>query len=373
MLELFIKFRNSFVASTSDFWHHKVWKMSFGGCIANFMASGYHFKNGMFLAISKATLQKLVKSGMLEVLLKSTTPITHRVQAMLNFGRFELAKTGKNIGEWLEVGHTAVGCKAEYLGSHIVDGASNAQKSVKCLTWNTKASRSQMIIAGACDAHHADTAACQGSGTSKHKENLNPILGKVLHNFHLLITKLYTYKACQDVTRHVQQEHCREKFFKLLYSVVTRWNSAHDEAARINANQYDVEVAVLQIKAPGGADEKLRNQDEDTVATAVPAQDDWDMIHQYEGAMMPIKRYSTFSQSANVIAHEELFWVQSTIEQLRCSYFEMYENISKKVGPRGTKDLTVSILRSIVTDYTYDLTQFSILLVTETYFKPGCT
>ena len=53
-------------------------------------------------------------------------------------------------------------------------------------------------------------------------------------------------------------------------------------------------MAVLWIKAPGGADEKLRNQNEDAVVTAVPVQDDWNMIHQYEGAMMQMKRYSTF-------------------------------------------------------------------------------
>ena len=53
-------------------------------------------------------------------------------------------------------------------------------------------------------------------------------------------------------------------------------------------NQYDVEVAAQRIKAPGGADKKIRKQDEDAEATVVPARDDWDMIHRYEGAMMPM-------------------------------------------------------------------------------------
>ena len=73
----------------------------------------------------------------------------------------------------------------------------------------------------------------------------------------------------QDVTRHVQGS-----FLKLLYSIVTCWNFAHNEAARINANQHDVEVAVIQIKAPGGADENSRKQDIDAEVTAVLVQDD---------------------------------------------------------------------------------------------------
>jgi hypothetical protein len=56
MTESFIKFEHSFVASTLDFWHHPVWKCSFGACIGNFISNGYQMKNGMLLAMLQTTL-----------------------------------------------------------------------------------------------------------------------------------------------------------------------------------------------------------------------------------------------------------------------------------------------------------------------------
>ena len=54
----------------------------------------------------------------------------------------------------------------------------------------------------------------------------------------------------------------------------------------------------------------------------------WRMYAQYEGAMHPMKAYSTACQTANAFAHEELLWLQSTIQALKSPYFFMHENIS---------------------------------------------
>jgi hypothetical protein len=53
------------------------------------------------------------------------------------------------------------------------------------------------------------------------------------------------------------------------------------------------------------------------------------MYAQYEGAMLPVKRYSKACQTANVIVHEELFWARSVIEELQAPFFVMYKNISE--------------------------------------------
>ena len=57
-MELSLFLFSSFVVSSSDFWHHPIWKKSFGAAMANFIASGYKFKTGHFLAISDATSKK---------------------------------------------------------------------------------------------------------------------------------------------------------------------------------------------------------------------------------------------------------------------------------------------------------------------------
>ena len=60
--------------------------------------------------------------------------------------------------------------------------------------------------------------------------------------------------------------------------------------------------------------------------------------------MAAMKRYSSASQTVGVIAHKELFWARSTIEETRSLFFSMNENVSaKKVGSATAKDLTVSV------------------------------
>ena len=342
VIELSLLYKRSFVASTSDFWHHPSWKTSFAGVIANMMCPAYHFRNGMFLVVSNTTMKKLIRRGLSKELLESTTPTTHRVQALLHFGIFEKAKSGVNIGEMLEEVHSNVGIKPEFIGSHTVDGASNAGASVDTLVWNTEQERSQKIHFDNCDAHKINTTSAQASGSSKHVDNMNPVMGEALKILHNEITRMCQYKATKDVYANVKRDHQREKSPRLRPSVVTRWNSSYDETQSANANQYDLQVAIERIKAPGGVEETLRSDEEVVEVAAGPISEQWNMYAQYEGAMEPMKIYSTFSQSETVIAHEELYFGRMTLESLSAPFFVMYDNISKKTGSRGAKDLTVS-------------------------------
>ncbi|KAL7526373.1 hypothetical protein ACHAXR_001456, partial [Thalassiosira sp. AJA248-18] len=232
---------------------------------------------------------------------------------------------------------------------HTVDGASNAGASVDCLEWLTKENRSQKIVAVACDAHKVNTSAGQASGTSKHKVNLNPELGASLTKLHNSITKIHNYKACKDVFHHVKQENGREKTPAIQPSVVTRWMSYWKEVNSANANQHDLDTALKRIKAPGGVDEKLRKEDADSEATDIPNAADWRIYQQYEGALMPLFKYSQASQSTKVVAHEELFWGRSTLQALAIPFFLMYENLSEG----DAKDLTKRELNQVVTQGSY--------------------
>ena len=132
--------------------------------------------------------------------------------------------------------------------------------------------------------------------------------------------------------------HCK-------YSVLTCWNSSYDETQHTNCNQHDLNIALRRIQAPGGAAENIRKTENDTndEANKYPTSDDWEVYLQYEAAMAPMKRYSSASQSSGVIAHEELFWGRSTIEQMSAHFFLMHGNLSaKKIGSSMVKDLTVS-------------------------------
>ena len=365
IIECSILYNCSFVASTSDFWHHPVWKTAFGATVANFMTHGYFFQNGLFLAMSSTTKKRLHKSGKYSTLVRSGKPKLHRTQALLDFCEFNKAKTGENIGGWLLDAHIGVGCKPEHITSHTVDGAGNAGASVDHLEWQTRGSRSQKIVATKCDSHKINTTSAQASGTSKHVTNLDPDLGASLTRLHLAVTRVCNYKSCQDVFKNVQQEHGRKKTLRLKYSVLTRWNSSFDETLRANHNQHDLDLALRRIRAPGGAAENLREAEDDGVdeTNKYPSPGDWDVYLQYEAAMEPMKTYSTASQTSGVIAHEELFWARSTIEAMGAQFFLMYENVSeKRVGGAMEKDLTVSNIAILTLLFLFAIFSLTLIL-----------
>ena len=85
----------------------------------------------------------------------------------------ECSHTGNNVGDWLHKTHASVGCEPSFIGTVVVDGASNAGKSVERLEFLTQDERPQKIVVEKCSAHKVNTTAVQLSGTSTHKYNLN--------------------------------------------------------------------------------------------------------------------------------------------------------------------------------------------------------
>ena len=301
------------------------------------MTDGYKLNNGMFLAISKTTMKILAKRGAVDTLLQSNKAALHRCQCLLDFSCFDKPKSGENIGEKLDEVHRAVGCYADYIGSHTVDGASNARKSVECLEWETMDGRSQTIVAQPCDAHNGNMSASIGSGTSGQVTNLNPDMSAALKCLHNNLTNIVNYKSCKNVLENVQSEHGRAKTGTIQCRCQTRWESYRDEARCGSINQHDLDIAIKRMKSPGGVYETLNTDDEDP--PGVVSEEQWNLIQQYEGGMDAIYRFIKFTQHSKVIAHEELFEARSAIEALTTPYFTMWENVSKM---RGVKDITVS-------------------------------
>ncbi len=91
----------------------------------------------MQLYMSDATFKKLDKK-----VLVNSKPTLGRCGALLDFCHFWKEKSGENIGAWLEKIHADVGMEPSHIGSHNVDGASNAGKSVETLKLITSNRRS---------------------------------------------------------------------------------------------------------------------------------------------------------------------------------------------------------------------------------------
>lgn len=256
VLEGFLKYRNSFIASTSDFWHDPMRKMSFGAAIANIMTNHYRFCNGLTLAVSQTTFEAMMRDKCIQ-LISIMTPIILRLQMLLDFLCFVYEKTGYNIGIWLEENHRAIGIKPDYIGSHTVDGAGNAGASVATLELHTSEERSQKIVADKCDAHKCNITANIASGTSDHVTNLNPELGEDLKYLHEWLGKIERSGERKKVLSTVQAQHGRKKTTRIETAVTTRWNSRHSETVCANTNQYDIDIAIHRMVCVGGVDEQL--------------------------------------------------------------------------------------------------------------------
>ena len=338
---LFLIFTESFIASTSDFWWHPVWQQSFAASIANMMANGYTMSNGMFLAMSPSTFKK-VQTECPNVL-RSTKPTVHRLQALMDFCKWTLPKTGANIGIWLDVAHKLVAIEPSYVGSHTVDGAGNAKSSVDELKWRTSESTPRNVTADPCNVHSVSTSSQMASGTSTHVNNLNKGCGTALKLLHGWIVRLSNTTAVAKILKDAREEMSRHKYPRVWKGMTTRWRTWFLECSAANANQYDLETTFYRTSQPGVI-EKIREGEVVELPINVPTDDDWELYQQYEGAFRTLDSLVLFMQNAEVVVHEELFHIRATMELLACPWFLMFENISKFDGPNQAKDLTVSTL-----------------------------
>ena len=180
-------------------------KKSFGAYIANFMANKYRFKNGISLFMSDTTFSSMTE-GKVSEMLRSKVPALDHCQALCDFVLFDLNHTGDEIGRWLEDAHGSVGCKPSYIGSHVVDGAGNAGKSVEVLKWQTSDSRKAQIVTHKCDAHQTNMAGKRASGTSSHAVNLNPDCGTALTLLHTSLVCVCHSGQRMGIVENIQKE-----------------------------------------------------------------------------------------------------------------------------------------------------------------------
>ena len=99
----------------------------------------------------------------------------------------ECFHTGEKVGNWLHKTHLSVGCAPSYIGTVVVNGASNAGKSVEIMEILTQDKHPQKIVVEKCDVHKVNTTADQSSGTSGYKHNVNKDCDKSLTKLHISI------------------------------------------------------------------------------------------------------------------------------------------------------------------------------------------
>ena len=253
--------------------------MSFGACIACVMANRYRFQNGLSMFVSKATYG-LIKGDI--SILKSSDPVPTycRAQCLLDFVAFDEKKNADNIGAWLTDAHAAVKCLPSYIGSHIVDGASDAGASVQVMKVNMTGETPKEMQTDKCDSHQANTSGRRASGTSAHSLNLNPRLGTSLVKLHNTVGRIVRSGVRKGVVANVRKEKNREKWPELKTVVATRWNSEQMETETVSANQLDLKVAVVRMVSPDGVDKDLYAANQASLEKVVPTNRDYVLYAQ---------------------------------------------------------------------------------------------
>eukprot|EP00957_Ditylum_brightwellii_P082315 6259312-Ditylum_brightwellii.AAC.1 len=115
------------------------------------IANGYTLNTCMFLAMLDSTFKNVLKD--FPDVLRSTKPTVQCLQALMDFCKWSIQKTGANIGILLNIFHKLVAIETSYIGSHTVDRAGNAKSSVDKLKWRTSESTPRNINANPCNVH----------------------------------------------------------------------------------------------------------------------------------------------------------------------------------------------------------------------------
>ena len=173
-------------------------------------------------------------SGKWETMLQSKSFKIKRCQSLLDFILFDKDHTGDFFGLWLNDAHARVYCEPSWIGSHTVDGAANADKSVNVIQWNISDERATRIISSNVDTHQENIAGKRVSVTSAHKTNINPVIGTGLIKLHTTLVRVCNPGKRMGVFNNVAKENNRIKSVTLSNGAPTRWTSWYEESKCAN-------------------------------------------------------------------------------------------------------------------------------------------
>ena len=333
-------------SSNSDFWKDPGRLEPFGAVCISTIAKRYKFKNGLELAISD-TMFNEIKNGDIELYLRLTEPLLGRTTFLADFARVDGKKTAEKLADFVIAAHTKVNWKMSCIISHIVDSAANAVAGSEEMKFLTKDERPLDVHMMKCMPHKASTAALAASGTSDHKDNLNPESGEILNKCHRLTERIHRKRARRDEVEAVHRAKKRTKYPSIQPGVVTRWGSYHEEATRFNCIHHDVDEALENNFKEEGCDyDQLKGENVnelDVILENTLSKQEWDFLHQYEGALDRIYKLIIFMQKKRTIAHDELFELMGCLEALGSKFFLVYNDVSKSLFAADLEDRTLNI------------------------------
>jgi hypothetical protein len=315
-----------FVSSNSDFYQCPERREAYGCIVANMFSHEYYFKDGRSLFVSDQTLNEGVRNQ-----LAIKDGVLACCEVVVSFKRFNGAKTGIGVGEWLYDEHLEKGLKPNYIVYHATDGASNAVASANHyrLLSEMNGGLESRILHNTCLAHQNNRSAKFASGTGDFKTCSNPVLRDILNKVHQVIARVHRTSYRIKAIRDVQKSANRSSIVMPVPSVVTRWDSSSLEVASLNRIMGDFNKGLNHLLDT--TDRKLL---EERDGVSRPRSDfvftpsDRTILRQFECGSQPCLLLSKFFQLHQHIIHETLFMIVARLSQMRETSFLMYGDVS---------------------------------------------
>jgi hypothetical protein len=176
----------------------------------------------------------------------------------------------------------------------LADGALNAIGSIveyESLSCPTRPNDVQLSV---CFAHQNERSGGYASGTITFAVPANKELGDILEKSHKIQVRLSRSSHRMAIYREVQLRNNRKPMLNPDPANETRWNGTIDETVRANMIMGDVSETLEILLSAGGDDNgMLANTSLDELRYTA---EDKMVLRQFEGAAIPAKLFSKFTQ-----------------------------------------------------------------------------
>jgi hypothetical protein len=314
---------SSFASTNSDFYQCPERREAYGCIVANMCSKQYVFKDGRHLFVSQQT----IKEGAINKL-AITKGTLKGMETVISFKKFDGAKTGIGIGNWMAAEHMSKGLLPAFVGYHSTDGASNAVASANHYALLAEMNTDSPIQHDKCMAHQNNRSAKYASGTGDFKHCSNPELRAVLMKTHNLIARVHRSSYRVKVVCDVKAQK-RTQVVLPVPSVVTRWDSSNLEVASLNRIMGDFNNA-LNLLIDGHDKKDLTNKEGDVADKSdyTFTGQEKTILRQFECGSQPCLMLSKFFQLNDATIHETLFVTVARVAQMRETSFTMFGDIS---------------------------------------------
>jgi hypothetical protein len=170
-----------------------------------------------------------------------------------------------------------------------------------------------------CFAHQNERSGGYASGKIAFSEPANKKLGDILDKSHTIQVRVSRSYHRMAIYSEVQLNNKRKPMLKPDPANDTRWNGTIDETVRANMIMGDVSETLKVLLRPGGDDSGLLESN--TLDDLQYSGEDKMVLRQFEGAAMPAKLFSKFTQDTKETWSYILFESRLAIASSRTDTF----------------------------------------------------